>query len=181
VAGKGVPAALYGAFASGTVRARAFQRRNPADLMLGVNRTLRRRGVEGLYCTLGYALFDFHARSLRVSNSGLPYPLLFRAAEGLCTPVEVGGLPLGCFDDVAYDEKALALSAGDVFVFHTDGLTEARREGEEYGVARLRRQVEEHAQLPAPRLGEKILADLDRFMGTAAPADDVTLIVVKVL
>jgi sigma-B regulation protein RsbU (phosphoserine phosphatase) len=181
VAGKGVPAALYGAFASGTVRARAFQRRGPADLMMGVNRTLRRRGVEGLYCTLGYALFDFRGRSLRLANSGLPYPLLFRANSGRSSPIEVGGLPLGCFDSVAYDEKALELSAGDVFVFHTDGLTEARRGGEEYGVARLGRQIEEHARLSAPRLGEKILEDVDRFMGDALPTDDVTLIVVKVL
>jgi sigma-B regulation protein RsbU (phosphoserine phosphatase) len=181
VAGKGVPAALYGAFASGTVRARAFQRRGPADLMMGVNRTLRRRGVEGLYCTLGYALFDFRGRSLRLANSGLPYPLLFRAKSGRSSPIEVGGLPLGCFDSVAYDEKALELSAGDVFVFHTDGLTEARRGGEEYGVARLGRQIEEHARLSAPRLGERILEDVDRFMGDALPTDDVTLIVVKVL
>jgi serine phosphatase RsbU (regulator of sigma subunit)/ABC-type phosphate transport system ATPase subunit len=176
VAGKGVPAALYGAFASGTVRARAFQRRGPADLMMGVNRTLRRRGVEGLYCTLGYALFDFRGRSLRLANSGLPYPLLFRANSGRSSPIEVGGLPLGCFDSVAYDEKALELSAGDVFVFHTDGLTEARRGGEEYGVARLGRQIEEHARLSAPRLGERILEDVDQFMGDALPTDDVTLI-----
>jgi sigma-B regulation protein RsbU (phosphoserine phosphatase) len=181
VAGKGVPAALYGAFASGTVRARAFQRRGPADLMMGVNRTLRRRGVEGLYCTLGYALFDFRSRALRLANSGLPYPLLYRAAGGRTSPIEVGGLPLGCFDSVAYDEKALELSAGDVFVFHTDGLTEARRGGEDYGVARLARQIEEHARLPAPGMGEKILEDVDRFMGDAVPTDDVTLIVVKVL
>ena len=82
VAGKGVPAALYAAFASGTVRARAFERRPPADLMQRVNRTLRRRGVEGLFCTLGYALFDFQERSLRLANSGLPHPLHYRAASG---------------------------------------------------------------------------------------------------
>src|SRR6185503_9054230 len=55
VSGKGVPAALYGAFASGSVRARAFERRTPPDLMARVNRTLRRRGVEGLLCNLVYA------------------------------------------------------------------------------------------------------------------------------
>jgi sigma-B regulation protein RsbU (phosphoserine phosphatase) len=181
VAGKGVPAALYAAFASGTVRARAFQRRAPADLMLGVNRTLRRRGVEGLYCTLGYALFDFRDRSLRLANSGLPYPLLFRAADGRCTPLEVGGLPLGSFDNVTYDEKTLELSPGDVFVFHTDGLTEARRGAEDYGVPRLIRQIEEHGRLPATSLGERILEDMSDFLGDAVPADDVTLIVVKVL
>jgi sigma-B regulation protein RsbU (phosphoserine phosphatase) len=181
VAGKGVPAALYAAFASGTVRSRAFERRSPADLMQRVNRTLRRRGVEGLFCTLGYALFDFKDKTVRVSNSGLPYPLHFRAASGRCVPLEVGGLPLGAFDGATYDEAALDLAPGDVFVFHTDGLTDARNRAEEYGAARLVAQVEAHAALSAPGLGEKILEDLEAYLGHEVPADDVTLIVVKVL
>ncbi len=181
VAGKGVPAALYAAFASGAVRSRAFERRGPADLMQRVNRALRRRGVEGLFCTLGYALFDFKDETVRVANSGLPYPLHFRAASGACAPLEVGGLPLGAFDGSTYEEAAVSLASGDVFVFHTDGLTDARHAGEDYGAARLTRQVEAHAALGAPELGEKILEDLEAFLGGDAPADDVTLIVVKVL
>ena len=181
VAGKGVPAALYAAFASGAVRSRAFERRGPADLMQRVNRSLRRRGNEGLFCTLGYALFDFKDETVRVANSGLPYPLHFRAASGRCAPLEVAGLPLGAFDGSTYEEAAVSLASGDVLVFHTDGLTDARHAGEDYGVARLTRQVEAHAALGAPELGEKILEDLEAFLGGDAPADDVTLIVVKVL
>jgi phosphoserine phosphatase RsbU/P len=181
VAGKGVPAALYAAFASGTVRSRAFERRPPADLMQRVNRTLRRRGVEGLFCTLGYAVFDFKDKTVRFSNSGLPYPLHFRAASGRCVPLEVAGLPLGAFDGATYDEASLDLAPGDVFVFHTDGLTDARNRTEEYGSARLLAQVEAHAALSAPGLGEKILGDLEAYLGGEVPADDVTLIVVKVL
>jgi sigma-B regulation protein RsbU (phosphoserine phosphatase) len=181
VAGKGVPAALYAAFASGAVRSRAFERRTPADLMTRVNRTLNRRGIEGLFCTLGYALFDFPARSLRLANSGLPYPLLYRAATGRCAPVEVGGLPLGTFDSSTYDEVAIELFPGDVFVFHTDGVTEARAGGDDYGTARLNAQVERLAALPAARISEGILQDLELFLGDNGPADDVTLIVVKVL
>jgi sigma-B regulation protein RsbU (phosphoserine phosphatase) len=181
VAGKGVPAALYAAFASGTVRSRAFERRPPADLMQRVNRTLRRRGVEGLFCTLGYAVFDFKDKTVRVSNSGLPYPLHFCAATGRCVPLEVGGLPLGAFDGATYDEVSLDLGSGDVIVFHTDGLMDARNQTEEYGTARLLAQVEQHAALSAPGLGEKILQDLEAYLGDEVPADDVTLIVVKVL
>jgi phosphoserine phosphatase RsbU/P len=181
VSGKGVPAALYGAFASGTVRARAFERREPADLMARVNRTLRRRGVEGLFCTLAYALFDFRARTVRIASSGLPYPLHFRAATSRCKPIEVSGLPLGSFERSEYEETTVALAPGDVLVFHTDGVTDARRGGEDYGLARLIRQVEEHAGRAAPKLGDRILADVHLFLGDKTPADDVTLVVVKVL
>ncbi len=181
VAGKGVPAALYGAFASGVVRARAFERRAPLDLMARVNRTLRRRGVEGLFCTLGYALFDFGARTVRIANSGLPYPLRYRAATGSCEALEVGGLPLGAFADASYDELALDLAPGDIFVFHTDGVSDARSGGEEYGTGRLAEVVKRLAHLGAPTLGDQIVADVEEFMGDADRADDITLIVVKVL
>jgi phosphoserine phosphatase RsbU/P len=182
VSGKGVPAALYGAFASGSVRGRAFQRRPPGDILAGVNRTLRRRGVEGMYCTLAFALFDFTQRRVRLANSGLPYPLHFQAATGRCAPVELPGLPLGVLDGSAYEERVLDLPVGDALVFHTDGVSEASRDGEEYGVARLRAEVERHARLRAPDLGAAILADLESFLGPeASPSDDLTLVVVKAL
>ncbi len=178
VAGKGVPAALYGAFASGTVRARAFQKFAPAALLERVNRTLRRRGVDGLFCTLTFALFDFEARTLRVANSGLPYTVRYEAATGTTAPIELPGLPLGAFDDSTYDERTLPLAPGDVFVFHSDGICEAHNGREAYGMNRLKTLIETHAAQPS--LGERILEDLERFMGDRMPDDDVTLIVVKI-
>jgi sigma-B regulation protein RsbU (phosphoserine phosphatase) len=181
VSGKGVPAALYGAFASGTVRGKVFQGREPADILASANRTLRKRGVEGFYCTLAYAEFDFSARQLRLVNSGLPYPLHYRTGRGRCELLAVAGLPLGTFDESSYDELKVSLAPGDVLVFFSDGVTEAWNGTEEYDVARLAREVEKHAGLPAPRIGERVLEDLNRFVGEAPPPDDVTLVVVKVL
>jgi sigma-B regulation protein RsbU (phosphoserine phosphatase) len=181
VAGKGTAAALYGAFASGTVRARAFERHRPPDLLARVNRTLRRRGLEGFFCTLAYAVFDLTHRRVTLANSGLPYPLHYRASTGRAEALEIPGVPLGAFDATTYSEMTLPLSAGDVFVFFTDGLIEASREGEEYGIARLRAQVEAHAGQRAGQLGARVLADLDRFVSGAAPADDVTFVVVRIL
>jgi sigma-B regulation protein RsbU (phosphoserine phosphatase) len=111
----------------------------------------------------------------------LPYPLHRQAASGQCTEIEASGLPLGTFDDVQYDEYVIELAPGDVFVFATDGLTEARHAHEDYGVARLRQLVQDAAGLSATALGERILEDLEGFMGGAAPSDDVTLVVVKIL
>jgi sigma-B regulation protein RsbU (phosphoserine phosphatase) len=181
VAGKGVPAALFAAFASGTVRSRAFERRAPADLMQRVNRTLRRKGIEGLFCTLAYALFDFPDRTLRLANSGLPHPVHYQATSGRAVPIEVSGLPLGTFDGVTYDELSVQLGTGDLVVFYTDGLVEARRGREEYGEQRLLRGLEAHAALPAPQVGERLVAELEEFLAGQSPADDVALVIVKVL
>ncbi|HET7290956.1 MAG TPA: GAF domain-containing protein [Vicinamibacteria bacterium] len=179
VAGKGVPAALYGAFASGTVRARAFQRRGPAELLAGVNRTLRRRGVEGIYCTLGYALFDFQAKTVRVANSGLPYPLHYRASTGLCEPITLGGLPLGTFDASSYEEVVVSPGSGDLFLLYTDGVSEAWNGHEAFGVERLRQLVVDNAR--APDIGGRIVAAHAAFMAGAEAGDDFTLVVIRVL
>jgi len=181
VSGKGVPAALYAAFASGTVRRRAFEGWGPAALLERVNGTLRRRGIEGLFCTLAYALFDFPAHSVRVANSGLPYPLHYRAASGRAELLTVSGLPLGTFDSVEYDEISVDLAPGDAFLFFSDGITEALRDQEEYGVKRLQRGLETHGALPATALGDALLTDLESFVEGRALVDDVTLVVVKVL
>jgi sigma-B regulation protein RsbU (phosphoserine phosphatase) len=181
VAGKGAPAALYAAFATGLVRRRAFERKGPAALLGRMNGTLRRRGIEGLYCTLAYALFDFPARSVRVANSGLPYPLHYHAGTGDAAPLTVSGLPLGTFDNVDYDEITVGLAAGDVFLFFSDGITEATRGHEEYGVKRLRRGLETHGTLSAREIGEAVMADLSGYVEGGPLGDDATLIVVKVL
>jgi sigma-B regulation protein RsbU (phosphoserine phosphatase) len=180
VSGKGVPAALYGAFASGTVRARAFERLSPSALLYRVNRTLRRRGVEGLYCTLAYAVFDFRGSRVRLANSGLPYPVRYDSESGRALVVEAAGVPLGALDGSTYEEHELPLRAGDVLVFYSDGVTEAAREGEEYGRERLREVVERHAGGGVSALGEAILDDLHAFLGDEEPSDDVTIVVVKV-
>ena len=149
--------------------------------MQRVNRSLRRRGIEGLFCTLAYALFDFQEGSLRLANSGLPHPFHYRSATKQAGPIDVSGLPLGTFDGVTYDEVSVQLAKGDVVAFYTDGLVEARQHHEDYGPERLQRGLEAHAALAAPELGERLLADLEAFLGSDSPADDVTLIVVKVL
>jgi phosphoserine phosphatase RsbU/P len=180
VAGKGVPAALYGAFASGTVRSRAFERHPPADVLRRVNRTLCTRGVDGLFCTLAFALFDFVRGTVTLANSGLPYPLHYRAVTGRCEPIVLPGLPLGAFEAATYDERVIDLEPGDIIVLHTDGVSEAHVHGDDYGLARLRRLVELNAGASAAQMGERILADVSTFMEDAARGDDLTLLIVKV-
>src|SRR5258706_1124057 len=81
VSGKGVPAALYSAFAGELIRARTFRRRypperfTPAGILESTNMILCERQLEEYFCTVCYALFDFKRRMLTLANSGLPYPI----------------------------------------------------------------------------------------------------------
>ena len=162
------------------------QRMHPEHLPAGeilfrANRTLIRRAVEGLYCALTYAVFDFQTNEARIANSGLPYPIHFKASQKKAAPIVLPGVPLGLFDNIHYDEAAIPLESGDVFVFHSDGVTEAWNGKEEFGSARLSALVAKHAHKSARELGREIEKTLRNWAKQHLANDDVTLVIVRVV
>jgi len=185
VSGKGVPAALYSAFAAELVRGRTFRRRylpersSPAGVLSSVNTILHQRQLEEYYCTLCYAIFDLKRRSVTLANSGLPYPI--RCTLEGCAQIELPGVPLGSFPGSTYDEVTYALHAGDVFVFCTDGVFEAMNaEGEEFTSARLAEVVSRSCSLPAQRIVDAIFAAVTEWRGDTPPNDDMTAVAVRI-
>jgi sigma-B regulation protein RsbU (phosphoserine phosphatase) len=185
VSGKGVPAALYSAFAGELVRSRTFRRRytpdrtTPAGILASVNTILHERALEEYYCTLCYAFFDFKRRVVTMANAALPYPI--RCAGDTCAQIQLPGMPLGAFAGATYDELAFELSQGDAYVFCTDGVFEAfSPSGEEFGAERLLEVVARHRHEPAARMVDAIITAVDDFRGDRALSDDVTAVVLKV-
>jgi len=180
VAGKGAPAALYAAMSSGIIRTRAG-RKYPAGQMLElVNKTLYSRPIESQYCALTYAIYDPPSRKITMANSGLPYPILVR--DGTPRFLEMGGIPVGLFPDSKYQETELQLVAGDILVFYTDGLVEARDDADEdFGLKRLAQTVREHCTESAQEIVNAVNQAVDGFIGRVPPHDDRTLILVKML
>ena len=72
-------------------------------------------------------------------------------------------------------------TTGDVIVLYTDGITEAMNgDADLFGDARLSRIVEEHGHLESDELRERILREIEAFVGTADQHDDMTMILMKV-
>ena len=185
VSGKGAPAALYGAFAAELVRSRTLRRRyNPArfsvaGVLEAMNSTLHERQLEEYYCTLCYALFDFKRRMLTMSNSGLPYPIRCSGEE--CGQIELPGVPLGSFPGVTYDEVAIPLHVGDVFVFCTDGIFEATsEEGGDFGAASLCDIVRASRGQTARGIVDAIFEAVHAFRRHGPQSDDMTAVAVKI-
>jgi sigma-B regulation protein RsbU (phosphoserine phosphatase) len=184
VSGKGVPAALYSAFAAELVRGRTFRRRylpersSPAGVLSSVNTILHQRQLEEYYCTLCYAVFDLKRRVLTLANSGLPYPIRW-TAEG-CAQIELPGVPLGSFHGSTYDEVTFALHQGDVFLFCTDGVFEALdAAGHEFTAARVVDVLRASAHLPAAGIVEAVFRSVAEWRGEAPPNDDMTAVAVR--
>lgn len=191
VSGKGVPAALYGAFAGELLRSRTLRRRfaadrsGPASVMASMNSILYERQLEEYYCTLLYSAFDFKRRTVTLANAGLPYPIRKRRNDtptgAPAAQIELPGVPLGSFSGSNYDELVLDLKAGDLFVFCTDGVTEAQDPlMREFGSERLLDVVDALHDRPAREIVDGIFAAVQEFRGEMAPNDDTTAVVVRI-
>jgi len=187
VSGKGVPAALYGAFAGELVRSRTFRRRytrdqsGPATVLASMNTILYERQLEEYYCTLLYATFDFKHRRVSLANAGLPYPVRKRADGLPAAQIELPGVPLGSFSGSNYDEVTLDVRAGDVFVFCSDGVTEAQDTlMREFGIERLLTIIDELHERPAKEIVDTIFSEVNTFRGDMPPNDDTTAVVVRI-
>jgi len=185
VSGKGVPAALYSAFAGELVRSRTFRRRytsdrsSPAGVLASMNTILHERQLEPYYCTLCYALFDFKRRTVVLANSGLPYPV--RCSGETASQIVLPGVPLGSFGGSAYDEVTYDLTAGDVILFCSDGVFEANdARGREFGVERLSQVVLDARTQPARAIVEEVFTAVADFRGEARAKDDMTVVAIKI-
>jgi sigma-B regulation protein RsbU (phosphoserine phosphatase) len=79
------------------------------------------------------------------------------------------------------EEQTLPLHDDDIFVFFTDGISEAMNAADDcFGEARLGRIVEEHAHLPSDELRERILREIAAFVGDAPQHDDMTMILLRI-
>jgi len=185
VSGKGVPAALYSAFAGELVRSRTFRRRyaperfTPAGVLTSSNTILYERQLEEYYCTLCYALFDVKRRVVTMANSGLPYPI--RCSGDEVRPIEIAGVPLGLFAGSTYDEVTFDLLAGDVYVFCSDGVYDANdSRGLEFGTDRLLSVVTAMRLKTAREIVDAIFAAVLEFRGDTAPNDDMTAVAIRI-
>ena len=147
-----------------------------------MNTILHERQLGDYYCTLCYALFDLKRRTVTIANSGLPYPIRSTSnghhggsAASAPAQIELAGVPLGSFPGSSYDELTYPLSSGDLFVFFTDGVSEAQDAlGREFGTVRLLQVIEESRNKTARELVDVIFAAVQDFRGETTPNDDMT-------
>lgn len=106
--------------------------------------------------------------------------LIYRAANKRVDRLPTDGLWLGIDEDIAplTSDRAITLNRGDVALFHTDGVTEARnRTGECYDIDRLTHNLIDFHDAPASEIVTKIANAAWSWAGT--PMDDVSLLAVK--
>lgn len=180
VAGKSIPAALLMATFQASLRTLSATGSTLLELVMGMNRYACCNSQGGLRFTTAF-LGEFNAatRVLQYVNAGHNHPIL-RRASGQIERLAVGGLPLGIQGEAAYSASDVTLSPGDWLVIFTDGLVEAENQtGEAYGESRLLSVLQGGTGSTPDALLQRMIAEVNAFVGTTPQHDDITCMVIK--
>lgn len=171
VSGKGLPAALFGALAVGTLRG-VHKTGTPAEQVLStLNRRLMIRGVPTRHTALQYAVFDPRSCEMQISSAGMPGPV--HLSRNGCRLLELSGIPPGLWPDAAYDAGSLRLAPGDSVFFCTDGITDSMNTVEEtFGTERLLALCAAHQGDSPRQFLQAIFTELENFSFGHCQHDD---------
>lgn len=183
VSGHGTPAAVMMAITHAIAHGHPGQPAPPSVLLEHINDRLARlyTADAAAFVTAFYGIFDPPSRTLTYANAGHNPPRLKRCLDGTVGGLDgVGGLPLGVFPGIRYEQATIGLVPGDQLVLYTDGVTDATDpSGRAFGLERLDSSLSTCRE-DADELIASVLRALDRFTSGHPAEDDRTMLVAKV-
>jgi serine phosphatase RsbU (regulator of sigma subunit) len=177
VTGHGIEAAADMAMAKFVFRSLAREHPEPADFLQSANEVVVGEIAPGKFITMVYMVIDGSKGEVAAAGAGHPPPRIV-GADGSVTGLEARGLVLGIEPGQHYEEVHATLDVGSAVVLYTDGVIEARREGELYGFERLDQLLSERRDLSPNELAQVVLDDCRAF-ARGELADDCAVVVVK--
>jgi sigma-B regulation protein RsbU (phosphoserine phosphatase) len=191
VMGKGIPAALLGAATKSQflealshllALSQPGQLPEPKDIVTLAHAEMVQQLITlENFVTLCYARLDLHAQRLALVDCGHTGVIHFHGKTSLCTMVHGNNLPLGIRAGEIYEQISVAFAPGDVLLFYSDGVTEARNPaGELFGAARLADCVRSNGARDPEALVEAIRQTVCTFAASDQLSDDLTCVAIKV-
>jgi serine phosphatase RsbU (regulator of sigma subunit) len=183
VSGHGAAASLLMPSLAVALRLRARELDGPAAIIKDLDQVLRQITSSATFVTMFYARFHQSRRTMEYANGGHNPPLLVRSKAGRALELEAGGGPIvGILPGAQFSNTVVALDQGDILTLFTDGVTEQENEtGDEFSISRLEEVVMSNETEPASALVGRITEAVSSFAGKQAQADDLTVVVVKIL
>ena len=188
VSGKGTSAALYMAELKGLVLSLSQIYHSPRKLLVEADKILSATLDSRSFITMVYAVIDMNERRMTYARAG--HNAIFHLSPNgggektnVLAPDGMGlALARGELFERVLREDSVELTSGDVFLFFTDGISEAMNTRDElFGEERIRAILEENRELEMDELREKIVDEVFDFAGGAVQHDDMTMVLVKVL
>lgn len=181
VAGHGVSSGLVMSMAKSALAVQVAFDPDVASVFRTLNRTVYQTARRRLLTTLCYAVLDPKRRELLYASAGHLFPYLIQS-EGKVQALESVAYPLGVRGDLEVTARATRLDSGDTLFLFSDGVVEARAEGSDelFGFERLEESLRRHAGESPGQLRDRVLEDVERFVGPSPREDDQTVLVLRV-
>ncbi len=177
VAGSGLHAAIVAAEVKSTVRAYSLESDSTAEIVLKTNTLINKISEFSTMTTMFFSILNISSAKLKYCSAGHPPVMLKRLGQDN-KYLSTFDMPIGTLPDLNYRQEEADLKVGDVLIFYTDGITEARRGEELYGDARLSKLLVDTESTSPQMIVDLIIKDVLKFSGSEL-ADDAALMVVK--
>ena len=184
VSGKGVHAAFYMTMVKGIIKTLAKEVTSPREILCKLNCIFYENAPRKVFISVIYGVFDFKTGILTYARAG-HLPLIVWCENHMKSLQKIpAGMAIGLdsgdkFDDLL-EEATCTLEPGDLFLFFTDGISEAgRADGEEFGEERLENILSRFAGNSPDIILEEIKDNVLRFIGKSGRHDDITAIAVQ--
>ncbi len=184
VSGKGIPAALYMTKVQTMIQFAAKVINSPKDILIEINKQIYPQIERNSFITMIIARFNVEKKKVTLARAG-HNPVLYHNGKELITLNNKGiGLGLetkGIFES-NLEEMELDFNINDLFLFYSDGLTEAmNKDREEFGLENLKKIINNSLNSSSLELKNKINAEVDAFRGDYEQNDDITFVTVKIV
>ncbi|MBS1492514.1 MAG: SpoIIE family protein phosphatase [Bacteroidetes bacterium] len=182
VSGKGIPAAIYMAKIQAMIQYASGIYSTPSEILKEVNNLIYDDMDRKSFVTIELAIFDLKNEKVNICRAGHnPSISVKKDSINFITNTGIGiGLDKEKIFNENLTESELKIVNGEIYVFYTDGLTEAFDEKRElYSQKRLFEILGKNKELPANEITKQCIDDIILFRGSAEQNDDITLLVVK--
>ena len=186
VSGKAMEAAVRAMQLSGIFRYEFRGRRPLNEVAMRLDEDLREQMDEASFVTCCLGTLNLETRCVQLINAAHPFPYHYSASARELREIHLPSIPLGIVlppgSAGGHAEAAIRVAPDDLLVFYSDGVTDMRNAaGEFYETDRLEQTIKAHIHAGAADLVSVILEDVYRFKGEASQADDITLLVIRML
>jgi sigma-B regulation protein RsbU (phosphoserine phosphatase) len=184
VSGHGIQSALLMASARASLRQRLSLPGSLSEIVADVNRQFCLDVREsGAFMTLFYLAVDSTRRALRWVRAGHDPAIFFDPVTGTFEELSGKGAPLGFDEDLVFEEKEKnGMQRGQIVLVGTDGIWETiDAQGRMFGKERLHDIIRRHHSLSARQMVQTVIGELQEFRQEIASADDITMVVVKIV
>ncbi len=183
VSGKGIPAALNLSKVQAMIQFSTKIFDSPKDILKSVNKQIYNKIDRKSFVTIAAGLFDLENMTLKICRAG-HNPTLY-ANKNEVKEINSKGIGLGLDNAKLFDanlqEVELKLNKDDIFLFYSDGLTEAMNSfKEEFGLNNVKRILKDNVDGNSGDIQRNLIDEVKAFKGSAEQNDDITLVTIKI-